>query len=86
MSDVNANTILDPLPPKRFHGKQKLPVDRRRVILSVRVLPSTKEYLEKMNYSTAGRALDVLVKAVQHRGISKMIDSGSEVTIVNLQG
>lgn len=65
-------------------GKKKLPEGKRRVIISVRVLPSTKDYLTKMGYSTEGRALDVLVKAVQHGGIRDMIDKRSEFDIINL--
>ena len=73
-------------PRQRILGKKKLPPDRKRVILSVRVLPSTMDYLKQMGYGTTGRAIDVLVKAVQHKGIAKMIDAGSDVTIVNISG
>lgn len=65
-------------------GKKKLDANRRRVILSVRVLPETMAYLHGMGYTTIGRALDVLVKAVQHGGITRMIESKSEFSIVNL--
>lgn len=67
-------------------GKKKLPIDRLRVILSVRVLPSTKEYLESMGYGSNGRALDLLVKAYQHKGIRNALDAGDPVNIVNLIG
>lgn len=69
---------------KKHQGKKKLPEDRRRVILSVRVMPATMEYLKNMQYRTAGRALDVLVKAVQHGGIREMLDRKIDFAIVNL--
>lgn len=80
MESVNENIAT------QHKGKKKLPLDRRRVILSVRVLPSTMEYLKKMGYSSNGRALDVLVKAFQHRGIRDSIDAGTPVDIVNIAG
>lgn len=83
MSEVNTAESLAPV-KKKAMGKKKLPVERRRVILSVRVLPSTMGYLDKMGYKTVGRALDVLVKAVQHGGVLRMLESKSEFTIVNL--
>lgn len=83
MAQVNSKEALEPVKKKPM-GKKKLPVERRRVILSVRVLPSTMAYLQKMNYRTVGRALDVIVKAIQHRGIVKMIDAGVPVDIVNI--
>lgn len=87
MTQVNTQEFMKPeieAVKKKPMGKKKLPVERRRVILSVRVLPSTMEYLTKMGYKTVGRALDCLVKAVQHGGIARMLDSQSEVTIVNI--
>lgn len=83
MSEVNTAEILAPV-KKKAMGKKALPVERRRVILSVRVLPSTMGYLNAMGYRTVGRALDVLVKAVQHGGVMRMIENESEFTIVNL--
>lgn len=71
---------------KRPKGKQKLPDERRRVILSVRVLPSTLEYLNSMGYPTSGRALDVLVKSMQHDGIREMLENKSEFSIANIAG
>jgi hypothetical protein len=55
----NANELIQP-PVHR--GKKKLPVERRRVILSVRVLPSTMEYLEAFaGTESKGKALDGLI-------------------------
>lgn len=93
VEQVNPNPIsasITPVPPpvvrlrKPHMGKQKLPENRRRVILSVRVMPTTMEYLEKMGYRTNGRALDVLVKAVQHGGIREMIDRKKDFKIISL--
>ncbi len=72
-----------PLSPSR---KRKLSPERRRVLLSVRVLPQTMKYLESMGYATPGRALDVLIKAMQHPGVRRMMDAGQMVSIVNLMG
>jgi hypothetical protein len=84
MAQVNTETQeLEPVKKKPM-GKKALPIERRRVILSVRVLPSTMEYLKNMNYRTVGRALDIIVKAIQHRGVTKMIDAGIPVDIVNI--
>ncbi len=86
MAQVNSKEPTPELEPvkKKPMGKKALPVERRRVILSVRVLPSTMSYLQGMGYKTVGRALDILVKAVQHGGIVKMLEAKSEVTIVNI--
>lgn len=89
MPDVNAIIQVNTppvVPRKKSKGKQPLPVERRRVILSVRVMPSTMEYLKSMGYNTAGRALDVLVKSVQHGGIREMMASKANFSIVNLVG
>lgn len=67
-------------------GKKKLPVERRRVILSVRVLPSTLAYLESMGYRSNGRALDILVKSLQHPGILRMLQAKSEFSVKSLAG
>ena len=82
MSEVN--TLVPPVVRRRPSGKQKLPEDRRRVLLSVRVLPATMGYLNSMGYPSNGRALDVLVKAIQHKGIVKMLEAGIPTTITNL--
>ncbi len=66
--------------------KKALTEEQRRVILSVRVQPSTMRYIKSMNYKSAGRALDVLVKAVQHGGIVRMLEARSKFSIVNLAG
>ena len=89
MSDVKAIIEINTPPVvqrKKSKGKQPLPVERRRVILSVRVMPSTMEYLKSMGYASGGRALDVLVKSVQHGGIREMLTSKANFSIVNLAG
>ena len=84
MAQVKTETEkLEPIKKKPM-GKKALPIERRRVILSVRVLPSTMKYLKNMNYRTVGRALDVIVKAIQNKGIVRMIDAGVPVEIVNI--
>ncbi len=70
----------------RSAGKRRLPVERKRVLLAERVLPSTKQYLDGMGYKTKGRALDVLVSAIQHPGIVRMIENNSQFSIINLTG
>jgi len=81
MSEVN-----EPVKQKRT-GKQTFPASRRRVILSTRVLPATRKYLEDMHYRTTGRALDVLIKAIQRREIREMMNNpDSDFSIVNLSG
>ena len=79
MTEVNEA----PVKQKRT-GKKVFPVSRRRVVLSVRVLPATMDYLKKMNYRTTGRALDVLIKAIQRKEIREMFNCGSAFTIVDL--
>ncbi len=74
----NINAIITVAAPpvvlrKKKKGKQPLPEARRRVILSSRVMPTTMEYLKSLGYTTPGRALDVLVKSVQHGGIQAMM-------------
>ena len=87
MATVNAIVEISTPPVvqrKKSKGKKPLPVERRRVILSVRVMPSTMEYLKSMGYNTSGRALDVLIKSVQHGGIREMMSSKAPFNIVNL--
>ncbi len=89
MQEVNAIIQVNTppvVPRKKSKGKKPLPVERRRVILSVRVLPDTMKYLQSMGYNTSGRALDVLVKSVQHGGIREMMASKAPFNIVNLVG
>lgn len=85
MSTVNEET---PAPVEKRKGKQKLPIERRRVILSVRVLPSTMEYLESMaaelGVSSTGRAVDTMVQALQGGGIARQLDNNSPIEIVKL--
>lgn len=84
MTEVNTEQAAMEVPKRKPMGKKKLPVERRRVILSVRVLPSTMKYLNDMGYKTVGRALDILVAAIQHGGITRMLENKSDVTIVSL--
>lgn len=89
MPEVNAIITVNAPPVvtrKKKKGKQPLPEERRRVILSSRVMPTTMEYLKSLGYTTTGRALDVLVKSVQHGGIREMMKNKSNFTIVNLAG
>ena len=89
MPEVNAVIQLNTPPVvqrKKSKGKKTIPEERRRVILSVRVMPSTMQYLKSMGYTTAGRALDVLVKSVQHGGIREMMAAKANFNIVNLVG
>lgn len=83
MEEVNESILPPPVKPKH-PGREKLPDDRRRVVLAARVLPETMQYLNSMGYKNTGRAVDVLVKSVIHPGISKMLESGANFEIVNL--
>ncbi len=67
-------------------GKKSLPKDRRRVILSTRVLPSTLEYLNSLNQDTPGRAIDLIVKALQPGAARDMISQGVDFSIVKVAG
>ncbi len=57
-------------------GKPKLPTDRRRVFVSVRVLPKTKAALESLvaqcGSKNLGWALDNLVDMAQEAGLFKI--------------
>lgn len=67
MQEVNTVTNIR-------HGKKKLPDERRRIILSTRVLPSTKTFLEGIGEETVGRAIDVIVRAIQRQEVCKLVD------------
>ncbi len=89
MPDVNAIIQVNAPPVvlrKKKKGKHPLPEERRRVILSSRVMPTTMEYLKSLGYTTPGRALDVLVKSMQHSGIREMLKNKSNFNVVNLAG
>ena len=87
MATVNNITkppvVTKPTPHKAM-GKKHLPLERKRVALPARVLPSTKLYLESLGHRSVGRALDVLVKAMQHPGIRKMIEAKKDFKTISL--
>ncbi len=53
-------------------GKPKLPTDKRRVFVSVRVLPKTKAALESLGERNLGWALDRIVAMAQDAGLFKI--------------
>ncbi len=56
-------------PKKARAGKPKLPEERRRVFLSVRVLPKTKRGLVGLEARNLGHALDKLVALAEAAGV-----------------
>jgi hypothetical protein len=71
---------------KPHKGKKKLPEDRKRVLLSARVSPRTKEFLEGLGSGNLGRAMDALCDAIADRRIANLLDGGSAVKIVHIGG
>lgn len=78
--------------PQRL-GRKTIAIERRRVILTTRVLPATMEYLEGlqaddsgMKCETRGRAIDFLVRAVQHPGILENLHRTGKLQAINLAG
>ncbi len=53
-------------------GKPKLPDAKRRVFVSVRVLPKTKAALEAIEAKNLGWAIDKLVAMAQEHGLFKV--------------
>ena len=52
---------------KSSKPRLRIPDEKRRVLLSVRVLPATADYLSKMGYENCGRAIDAIVDKHQFR-------------------
>lgn len=52
---------------RKSKPRLRLPDEKRRVLLSVRVLPATADYLSKMGYDNCGRAIDAIVDKHQFR-------------------
>lgn len=80
MPKVNSeDQLIKPAPRKK-----PLPAEKRRILLSCRVLPATLEYINSMGSSSSGRALDLLIRSVTHKGVAAMLDAQSKFKVVNL--
>jgi hypothetical protein len=71
---------------KPHKGKKKLPDTRKRVLLSARVAPQTKAFLEGLGSGNLGRAMDALCDAIADRRIANLLDNGNSVKVVHIGG
>lgn len=65
-------------------GKHKMSAEKRRQIMSTRVLPSTLIYLNGLSCGTPGRAVDLLVKAMRDGLVQDLLKRGQEFEIVKI--
>ena len=66
------------------NGKKPLDKERRRVILSARVSPSTLEFIDSLDGENRGRALDVLVDSIKNKTLRALLEAGQipKVTVI----
>jgi uncharacterized protein (DUF1778 family) len=51
------------VPEVRKRGQPRIPEEKKRVPLHVRVMPSTREFLKRAGAKNNGRAVDMVVSA-----------------------
>ncbi len=60
-------------------GKKPYPPERQRQLISTRILPATKEALERIGADNLGRAIDSLVAACSQDGMAKICPAAREM-------